>query len=100
LLGELDEWRDDFDRKIDAARSEMRRLSRAAIVGTRAYQRRIVVISVALLAIAAALGLTVAAAVTFGLVRPVRHLLLGTPQSRAAPSILWSRLPRATKSAG
>ena len=77
-LAELDEWRDDFDRKIDAARSEMRRLAGAAIVGTRAYQRRVVAIGVALLAIAAALGLTVAAAVTFGLVRPVRRLLLGT----------------------
>ncbi len=78
LLAELDEWRDDFDRKIDAARSEMRRLAGAAIVGTRAYQRRVVAISVALLAIAAALGLTLAAAVTLGLVRPVRRLLLGT----------------------
>jgi adenylate cyclase len=78
LLAELDDWRDDFDRKIDVARSEMRRLAGAAIVGTRAYQRRVVAIGIALLAIAAALGLTVAAAVTFGLVRPVRRLLLGT----------------------
>jgi class 3 adenylate cyclase len=78
LLTELDEWRDDFDRKIDAARSEMRRLADAAIVGTRAYQHRVVDIGIALLAIAAALGITVAAAITIGLVRPVRRLLLGT----------------------
>jgi adenylate cyclase len=78
LLAELDDWRDDFDRKIDAARSEMRRLAGAAIVGTRAYQHHVVEIGVALLAIAAALGITVAAAVTLGLVRPVRRLLLGT----------------------
>jgi class 3 adenylate cyclase len=78
LLGELDEWRDDFDRKIDAARSEMRRLAGAAIVGTRAYQRRVVAIGIALLALAALLGIIVAAAVTLGLVRPVRRLLLGT----------------------
>jgi class 3 adenylate cyclase len=78
LLAELDDWRDDFDRRIDAARSEMRRLAGAAVVGTRAYQRRVVAIGVALLAIAAALGITVAAAVTLGLVRPVRRLLLGT----------------------
>jgi class 3 adenylate cyclase len=78
LLAELDDWRDDFDRKIDLARSEMRRLAGAAIVGTRAYQQRVVAIGVALLAIAAALGITVAAAVTLGLVRPVRRLLLGT----------------------
>ena len=78
LLGELDELRDDFDHKIDAARDEMRRLASAAIVGTRAYQRHVVTIGVALLALAALLGLTVAALVTLGLVRPVRRLLLGT----------------------
>ena len=78
LLAELDELRDDFDRKIDAARSEMRLLASAAIVGTRAYQQRVIAIGVALLVIAAALGITVAAAVTLGLVRPVRRLLLGT----------------------
>jgi HAMP domain-containing protein len=56
----------------------MRRLASAAIVGTRDYQRRVVAIGIALLAIAAALGITLAAAVTLGLVRPVRRLLLGT----------------------
>ena len=78
LLAELDDWRDDFDRKVDAARSEMRRLAGAAIVGTRAYQRHVVQIGLALLAIAALLGIIVAAAVTLGLVRPVRRLLAGT----------------------
>ena len=78
LLRELDDRRDDFDRKIEAARSEMRRLAGAAIVGTRAYQRHVVQIGLVLLAIAASLGLTVAAAVTLGLVRPVRRLLAGT----------------------
>ena len=78
LLAELDELRDDFDRKIDAARSEMQRLAGAAVVGTRAYQRHVVQIGLALLAIAALLGLIVAAAITLGLVRPVRRLLAGT----------------------
>src|SRR4029077_19994282 len=78
LITELVGWGDDFDRKIDAARSEMRRLAGAAIVGTRAYQRRVVAIGIALLALAALLGIIVAAAVTLGLVRPVRRLLLGT----------------------
>src|SRR5712675_1436990 len=78
LLAELDDWRDDFDHKIDAARSEMRRLAGAAIIGTRAYQRHVVQIGLALLTIAALLGITVAAAVTLGLVRPVRRLLAGT----------------------
>ena len=78
LLTELDDWRDDFDRKIEAARSEMRRLAGAAIVGTRAYQHHVVDIGLVLLTIAALLGITVAAAVTRGLVRPVRRLLAGT----------------------
>jgi hypothetical protein len=50
LFGEIDDWRDDFDHKIDAARGEMRRLAGAAIVGTRAYQRHVVQIGLALLA--------------------------------------------------
>src|SRR5882757_5349727 len=78
LLSELDDRRDDFDRKIEAARSEMRRLAGAAIVGTRAYQQHVVQIGLVLLAIAGLLGITVAAAVTLGLVRPVRRLLAGT----------------------
>src|ERR1700757_684013 len=41
LLRELDDRRDDFDHKIEAARSEMRRLAGAAIVGTPAYQRAV-----------------------------------------------------------
>ena len=60
LLAELDNLRDDFDRKVDAARSEMRRLAGAAIVGTRAYQRHAVAIGLVLLAIAVLLGMTVA----------------------------------------
>ena len=78
LLAELDDWRDDFDRKVDAAQSEMRRLAGAAIVGTRAYQRHVVEISLVLVGIAMLLGITIAAAVTIGLVRPVRRLLAGT----------------------
>jgi adenylate cyclase len=78
LLAELDDWRDDFDRKVGAAQSEMRRLAGAAIVGTRAYQRHVVEISLVLVGIAMLLGITIAAAVTLGLVRPVRRLLAGT----------------------
>jgi nitrogen fixation/metabolism regulation signal transduction histidine kinase len=78
LLGEHDDWRDDFDHKIDAARGEMRRLAGAAIVGTRAYQRHVVQIGLALVAIAVLLGIIVAAAVTLSLVRPVRRLLART----------------------
>jgi hypothetical protein len=90
LLAELNDWRDDFDRKIDAAHSEMRRLAGAAIVGTRGYQRRVVAIDVALRAIAAALGITVAVAVTKGLMHPVRCLLVGTAavEARALDTVI------------
>jgi adenylate cyclase len=78
LLGALNQWRDDIDGKLEAERSEMRQLASAAIVGTRAYQRHVVEIGLALLAIAGLLGLTLAAAVTLGLVRPVHRLVAGT----------------------
>ncbi len=100
LLAELDDQRDDFDRKIDRLQSEMRRLAGAAIVGTRAYQQRVVQIGLALLGIAALLGITVAAAVTLGVVRPVRRLLAGTAAVEGALSIPLSRSRPATRSAG
>ncbi len=78
LLADLDDLRDNFDSKIEAARSEMRRLAGAAIVGTRAYQQGVVKLSLALLVIAGLLGIMVAAVVTIGLVRPVRRLVAGT----------------------
>jgi class 3 adenylate cyclase len=78
LLGELDEDRDEFEGRIEAARVEMRSLAGNAIVGTRSYQQHVVEISLVLLVIAGLLGATLAAAVTTGLVRPVRRLLAGT----------------------
>jgi nitrogen fixation/metabolism regulation signal transduction histidine kinase len=78
LLDELDDLRDDFDHRINADQGEMRRLAEEAVNGTRTYQRHVVEISLVLLVAAGLLGLTVAAAVTMGLVRPVRRLLAGT----------------------
>ncbi|HTZ35137.1 MAG TPA: adenylate/guanylate cyclase domain-containing protein, partial [Stellaceae bacterium] len=77
-LDDLDAWRDRFDQRIDAARVEMSRLAHGAISGTHDYQAHVVEISLALLLIAALLGVSVAAAITSGLVRPVRRLLAGT----------------------
>lgn len=77
-LSELDRIRDDIDHRLDGVRTEMRQLAGNAIVGTRDYQMRVVEIGLALLVIAALLGITVAGAVTLGLVRPVRRLLAGT----------------------
>jgi adenylate cyclase len=63
---------------MDKARAAMRDIASNAIVGTRSYQQRLVEIGLALLAIAVLLGIIVAAAVTSGMVRPVRRLLAGT----------------------
>jgi class 3 adenylate cyclase len=78
LLDDLDATRDDFDRRITADQTEMRRLADGAIDGTRVYQRHVIEISLFLMILAGLLGLTVAGAVTMGLVRPVRRLLAGT----------------------
>jgi len=77
-LDDLDGMRDRFDLQIDENRLEMGRLARGAIASTRAFQVRVVEISLVLLLLAAMLGVTVAALITSGLVRPVRRLLAGT----------------------
>src|SRR5215471_20340357 len=56
----------------------MRRLAEQAVNNARTYQRHTVEISFVLLIAAGLLGVTVAAAVTMGLVRPVRRLVAGT----------------------
>lgn len=78
LLRELDDRRDEFDRRMDDARAAMREIAGNAILGTRVYQNRVIDVSMALLSLAGLLGLIVAGVVTVGLVRPVRRLLHGT----------------------
>jgi adenylate cyclase len=78
LIAQLDRIRDNTDRRLDRVRDDMRHLADNAIEGTRAYQIRVVEIGIALLVIAGLLGIVVAAAVTMGMVRPVRRLLAGT----------------------
>jgi class 3 adenylate cyclase len=77
-LRDLDDLRDEIDSRIEADRLEMNRLALGAITGTRAYQSRVIDISLALLLLAALLGMSIAAAITRGLVRPVGRLLRGT----------------------
>jgi class 3 adenylate cyclase len=77
-LDDLDQLRDRFDQRIDADRADMGDLAHSAIDGTRSYQSRVIDISLALLMLAALLGIAVAAAITRGLVRPVSRLLSGT----------------------
>jgi len=78
LRADLDEWRDDWDERMDSARQEMRTIAGDAILGTRAYQERIVGIGLILMVIAALIGVIIAAGVSTGMVRPVRRLLAGT----------------------
>jgi class 3 adenylate cyclase len=77
-LRDLDDLRDEIDHRIESDRLEMNRLALGAIDGTRAYQSRVIDISLALLLLAALLGISIAAAITRGLVRPVGRLLRGT----------------------
>ena len=74
----VDALRDDFDRKLDLARVEMLTLATNAAAETRRRQEYVILVSTIVMATAGALGLVVAAAVTLGLVRPVRRLLAGT----------------------
>ena len=78
LLTALDSSRDDWDRRMNAVREEMRLIADHAIRDARAYQQRIVAIGLFLLAMAGLLGLVIAAVVTKGLVRPVHRLVDGT----------------------
>jgi class 3 adenylate cyclase len=77
-LDDLDRLRDRFDQRIDADRADMGELAHGAIDGTRSYQSRVIDISLLLLLLAALLGISIAAMVTRGLVRPVGRLLSGT----------------------
>jgi class 3 adenylate cyclase len=77
-LDDLDRLRDRFDKRIDADRADMGDLAHSAIDGTRTYQSRVIDISLTLLLLAALLGISIAAMVTRGLVRPVGRLLSGT----------------------
>ncbi|HWB51670.1 MAG TPA: adenylate/guanylate cyclase domain-containing protein [Stellaceae bacterium] len=78
LLQELDNVRDEFDQHIAEAQLDMRGIAERSVGGTQAHQRRAVEISFLLVVAAGLLGVTVAAAVTMGLVRPVRRLVAGT----------------------
>ena len=78
LLDELDRIRDDFDQRMAQAQLDMRHIAENSVGATQVYQRHAVEISLLLVIAAGLLGLSVAAAVTMGLVRPVRRLVAGT----------------------
>ena len=78
LLDELDRIRDDFAQRLAEDQLDMRRIAENSVGATQAYQRHAIAISLLLVIAAGLLGLSVAAAVTMGLVRPVRRLVAGT----------------------
>src|SRR3954447_8509637 len=78
LLAELDEQREDYDRRLDAARYELYRTVSAAADSAQARQGNVVKAVIVITGLAGLLGLLVAAGFSRGLSRPVRRLLDGT----------------------
>jgi len=74
----VDELRDDLNRNIDAARSEMLRLAAGAAVAGRKRQDQVIRVSVVVMTVAGTLGLVGAGIISFSLVRPVHRLVAGT----------------------
>jgi class 3 adenylate cyclase len=77
-LERLEALRDELNRRLEQARGSMRELMLAAASQTRAEQERVVQISIIVTALAAVLGLGLAAIMSLALVRPVKRLLAGT----------------------
>jgi class 3 adenylate cyclase len=77
-LGRIDDLRDEFDDKIDAVRSDMLKVSAAAVATISAQQTREVVVSGMVTLLAAIVGLIFANLVSGGIIRSVRQLLDGT----------------------
>jgi adenylate cyclase len=77
-LAHVDALRDELEEKIDAVRTEMLKVSDAAIATIRSEQVRAVLISAIVTLLAAIVGLIFANLVGGGIIRPVRHLLEGT----------------------
>ena len=73
----IDELRDELNRKLDSVRADMLALLRKDANMTVQKQHQVMLISVALTALAAILGLVFAALVSAGVTRPVRRLLEG-----------------------
>jgi adenylate cyclase len=77
-LVRIDALRDEFDQKIDKIRTDMLGQVYASTAAIMQDQRRAILISAILTALAAILGLTVSVIISTGITRPVRRLLEGT----------------------
>ncbi len=76
-LDRIDELRDELDQKLEGVRGDMMVLLRKEANEIVSTQSQVILISVALTALAAILGLVFAALVSAGVTRPVRRLLEG-----------------------
>ena len=76
-LERVDALRDELDRQLDAARTNMIELLRQDSAATARKQRTVLLTAIILTALAAALGLVFSVIVSSGLTRPVRRLLEG-----------------------
>ena len=83
ILAQTDELRDEFNRKIDGIRTDMLTQVFASAATVIRDQRQAIVISVAVTALAALLGLLFAILVSGGITRPVLLLLAGTREVEA-----------------
>jgi class 3 adenylate cyclase len=82
-LGRSDLLRDEFNRKIDAIRADMLSQVFASAATVMADQKKAVLTSVIVTALAAIIGLFFAVLVSTGITRPVRRLLEGTREIEA-----------------
>jgi class 3 adenylate cyclase len=79
----VDTLRDDFTQKIDAIRADMLKQVYASSSVVIRHQRQAMMISAAVTALAALIGLGFAVIVASGITRPVRQLLEGTREVEA-----------------
>ena len=77
-LARVDSLRDEFNQKIDTIRADMLKQVIASASTAMGGQRRAIVISAIVTALAAIVGLAVATLVSSGITRPVQRLLEGT----------------------
>ena len=78
LLTRIDHLRDDFNERIESARSDMMAQVRADAAITMRDQQRTIIISGIVTGLAALLGLVFAILVSGGITKPVQKLLAGT----------------------
>jgi class 3 adenylate cyclase len=82
-LAQADELRGEFNKKLDDIRSDMLKQVYASAVTVIGDQRKTIVISIIVTALAAMLGFVFAFLVSGGITRPVRLLLAGTREVEA-----------------